>query len=399
MKKAFTVYQVNNYIKSLLDEDIVLSDIYIMGEISNFKYHTSGHMYFSLKDEYATISCVMFKNYAKDLKFNLENGMKVILQGRISLYEKTGNYQIYVEHVEPAGKGAMQIAFEQLKEKLAKEGFFDKDNKKNLPKNPTTIALLTSPTGAVVQDMINITKRRNPAVNLLIVPTQMQGVDAVSSITEGIYDINAWGKADIIIIARGGGSAEDLWTFNEEAVARAVFNCTIPVISAIGHETDFTIIDFVADIRAATPTAAIEICLPDKKQEIEHIESLVRFMHMLVEGQLGADKEKLHRLISRRAFAEPLEGIYNKQVYLDGLRKMLNSGQEVILLNEKARMQLLNAGLSNLSPLNVLEKGYSIVSRDGVVVRSAMDVRDGDALQIRFRDGIVSFYVYSELQG
>ena len=261
--KVYTVSQINNYIKRILENDVLLSDVYIEAEISNFKAHTSGHLYFTLKDSGAAINAVMFRSYAERLKFMPESGMKVVARGYISLYEKTGQYQLYVNSMEPAGIGALYLAYEQLKARLEKAGVFDQKYKKPIPQMPKTVAVITSPTGAAVRDIINVAGRRNPNVEIVIVPTLVQGKNAGPEIVNAIEKVNKWNKADTIILGRGGGSIEDLWAFNEEIVAIAIFDSHIPIISAVGHETDFTIADFISDMRAPTPSAGAEIAVPE----------------------------------------------------------------------------------------------------------------------------------------
>lgn len=388
-KKILTVFQTNSYIKGLLEDDVILSDIFVQGEISNFKKHLSGHLYFTLKDNYASINCVMFKGETYSLKFKPENGMKVIVYGRVSLYEKTGNYQIYITLVEPEGKGALYAKFEQLKKKLHDEGFFDMKNKKVLPNNPNVIALVTSATGAVVQDMIRIAKRRNPSVSLVVVPTLVQGKEAITSIVNSIEMVNIWGKADIIIVGRGGGSTEELWAFNEEEVAKAIFYSNIPVISAVGHETDFTIADFVADVRASTPSAAIEICLPDIKNTLEILYTQINKLNILMENKIELNKNTFLQLISRRIFVEPDGNIYNNEIYLSTLKKELVKEMNNILRKEYERYKFLFTNLNNLSPLNILEKGYSIIYKNGKLVKSINEINISDNIEIRLKDGLV----------
>ena len=263
--KVYSVSQINNYIKRLFENDVFLQDIYIEAEISNFKAHSSGHLYMTLKDSGAAVNAVMFRSYAEKLKFMPEDGMKVLINGYISLYEKTGQYQFYVLSMEPAGKGALYIAYEQLKERLERSGVFDQKYKKDIPSYPKCVAVITSPTGAAVRDIIQVSGRRNPNVKIVVVPVLVQGDDAAPSIANAIESVNKWGQADTIIVGRGGGSIEDLWAFNEEMVARAIFESKIPIISAVGHETDFTIADFIADMRAPTPSAAAEIAIPENE--------------------------------------------------------------------------------------------------------------------------------------
>ena len=386
-KKIFTVYQTNSYIKRLLEDDVLLSDIFVQGEVSNVKRHSSGHIYFSLKDSHACISCVMFKADTYSLKFNIENGMNVILYGRVSLYEKTGNYQIYVQLIEPEGKGALYISFEQVKKELEEKGFFKKENKKSLPKNPNTIALVTSPTGSVVQDMISISKRRNKGISLIVVPTIVQGKDSIASIVSSIEMVNEWGKADIIIVGRGGGSAEELWAFNEKEVAEAIYRSKIPIISAVGHETDFTLADFVADVRASTPSAAIEISVPKQSDMLEIIENHVRNLEILAEKKLEIKRKNLKHIVSRRIFTHPEGNIYSKQIYLEKLQKELDKEINNVLIKEKSKLKFLKSNLNMLSPTNVLAKGYGIVYKDGKILKSIKEIENTDILKIKLKDG------------
>ncbi|MCL1995655.1 MAG: exodeoxyribonuclease VII large subunit [Defluviitaleaceae bacterium] len=362
MKKVLTVQQINSYIRQLFDEDVILSEVFVQGEISNFKSHT--HLYFTLKDDFATISCVMFASHASSLAFKLKNGQKVILFGRIGVYEKTGNYQIYVELVQPVGLGALHLAFEQLKEKLNSEGLFDSEHKKSLPENPGIVALVTSPTGAVVQDMIRIAKRRSPATNLLVVPTIVQGDDAPEAIANALYDLAEYGRADIAILARGGGSTEDLWAFNEEIVARAIFRFPLPIISAIGHETDFTISDFVADLRASTPSAAIEIALSDKNAQSLVLSSTIGTINNLTTAHLSDCRRKMTQS-----------------------NDIINNKLDTLLAENRQNLRFLASVVNNLSPLNILEKGYSVVYKRGEAIRTAKQLNYGDKITIKFKDG------------
>jgi len=387
VQKILTVYQVNNYIKSLLDNDVVLSGVMVQGEISNFKNHSSGHLYFTLKDDNAVINCVMFKNHTNNLRFAPQNGLGVFIYGRVGLYEKTGAYQIYAEIIEPAGKGALHLAFEQLKDKLAGEGLFDR--KRELPKHPKNVLLITSPTGAVVQDMIQITKRRNPSVNLLILPVLVQGDEAPASIAEALYDANGLKDIDLIILARGGGSVEDLWCFNNEKVARAIFNCKHVVISAVGHETDFTIADFAADLRASTPSAAIEIAITEQENLQEKIKNQLATIGSLLDMRLSKDRGRLKTAISNRSFKEPLEMVYNKQILMANYKKDLNANITTRFELEKTKAKFLISSLNNLSPTNVLARGYSMVSNSDGLVKHADYIKNDDEILIKFRDSKV----------
>lgn len=383
----YSVSQVNRYIKNLLENDILLSDIFIEAEISNFKAHSSGHFYFTLKDEFAAINVVMYKTYAQSIKFLPENGMKVTIYGYISLYEKTGQYQLYAKIMEPTGKGALYAAFEQLKERLEKEGLFALEHKKSIPKFPKTVAVITSPTGAAVRDVIRISQRRNPNVKIIVVPVLVQGDDAPKSICSGLEKINRYKNADVIILGRGGGSVEDLWCFNDEAVARAVFKSKIPVISAVGHETDFTISDFVADFRASTPSAAAEIavgCLDDIKDDVY---SLYNDLTYVFEQRLKNYNDRLLRAVQSRALSKPLEIIYDMKKHIFDLHKKLDNA--VFQKKEKLDIYFQNfvMRLEGVSPMNVIRRGFSVVYKGEKPVGSINDVEENDIVKIKMSDG------------
>ncbi len=392
-KQVLTVYQVNKYIKEILSNDIILSDLFIEGEISNFKQHKSGHIYFKLKDNNSAINCVKFAGGTSELKFYPEDGMKVIVYGRIGIYEKTGQYQIYVDIMEPVGKGALFIAFEQLKDKLQKEGLFSSTHKKELPKDPKTIALVTSPTGAAVQDMIKIATRRNPSISIIVIPVLVQGENAAESISKGINLVNLWGKADIIIIGRGGGSAEDLWAFNEEIVARAVFNSKIPIISAVGHETDFTISDFVADVRASTPSSAIEICVPKLQDKIDNVYYLLEKLNTNINSKLNYNKTKLENLCLSKSFEDPFKIIEDKKNDLSVIKQNLDRDITVNFEKNYIKLQSLINNLRNMAPLNVLNRGYSILYKNDDIISSVKKISVGDNVNIHFKDGYIKVHV------
>jgi len=338
MKKILSVTQVNKYIKSLLDLDVILNGIFVQGEISNFK-SSGGHFYFTLKDENATLNCVMFKNNVLDLNFSPENGLEVMIFGRISIYEKTGAMQIYVELMEPYGIGALNLSIEQLKKKLLEKGILDEKHKKLLPEKVRTIALITSETGAVVHDMMKIAKARDKSVNLIIIPAIVQGKEAENSIVNAIEIANVYGKIDVIILARGGGSTEDLMPFNTESVAMAIYYSAIPLVSAIGHETDFTISDLVADMRASTPSNAIELCIKESVNDLEYVLNLLKTIEYFANSKLEGHKTRLFRTLEHPNFKNPLKPIYDRQLYL----------------------QMLIKNIENLSPLSILKKGYAII--------------------------------------
>ena len=385
-KKVFTVDQINRYLKNIIEEDIILQEVFVSGEISNFK--DSKHLYFTLKEENSTINCVMFSGRSSLLKFKPENGMRVILFGRVGLYEKTGSYQIYVDLIEPEGVGPLQLAFEQLKSKLSAKGYFDVSAKKQILDAPKTIALITSPTGAVVKDMISVAKRRDESVKLIILPTLVQGRDAPQSIADAILDLEQWGGADVAILARGGGSREDLWAFNEEIVADAIFHAQTPIVSAVGHETDFTIADFVADLRAPTPSAAMEMILPLKQSRVDELQGFVKKLNQIIELKVGTQKNKLMYLTQRRIFSEPTEGIEDEKIKIQGLTKEMSNYVSSILARERAKQKLLLTILENLSPLTILRKGYALVyTNENELLKSVEDTQSGDVLKIHVQDG------------
>ena len=377
--KIFTVGQINRYIRNLLENDFILSSLLVKGEISNFKAHSSGHLYFTLKDASGALSCVMFRQDAAGLPFEPENGMQVVVYGHISLYEKTGQYQLYAEFMEPLGIGALQVAFEQLKEKLAAEGLFDGDFKREIPKNPSCIAVITSPTGAAVRDILQIVKRRDPNVKVAIFPTLVQGEQAAADIVRSLKLVNEWGKADVIILGRGGGSMEDLWCFNDENVARAVFASEIPVISAVGHETDFTITDFVADMRAPTPSAAAELATTPLAERREAFHRLELRLERDVSALLTSCRRRLDLLKSRPVMERPLERIYRTMMDVEETQQRLDKEMTNRLMQRAERWQYLTNRLEAASPLAVMSRGYVMaVTSSGNLLTSAKQAEVGD---------------------
>lgn len=388
--KVFSVGQINRYIKNLLENDFILNSLLVQGEISNFKAHSSGHWYFTLKDAQGAVSCVIFKQAAMEVPFVPENGMQVILFGRISLYEKTGQYQLYGEFLHPVGVGALQLAFEQTKEKLAAEGLFDADFKRELPQQVRTIAVITSPTGAAVRDIIRIVKRRDARVKIAVFPTLVQGETAAADIVKSLRLANSWGKADVIILGRGGGSIEDLWAFNEESVARAIFASEIPVISAVGHETDFTIADFVADLRASTPSAAAELATVELAQVQAEMEEWTARLNRDMQAILTASQRRLAFLKERPVLKRPLERIRRTQIYLEEKERLLL--RTVLRQSEKEerRLSAAAARLEAVSPFSVMRRGYAMaMDETGVPIVSVTQAAVGQALQIRMKDGIL----------
>ena len=385
---VYTVSQVNRYIKNLLENDVLLSDVFIEAEISNFKAHGSGHLYFTLKDESAAISAVMFRSSAEKLKFLPENGMKVTVYGRISIYEKTGQYQIYVQTMEPAGRGALYMAYEQLKARLEKAGLFDAEHKKPIPKYPKCVAVITSPTGAAVRDIIQISGRRNPSVEIVVRPVLVQGENAAEDIAEAIREVNLWGKADTIIVGRGGGSIEDLWAFNEEIVARAIFESNIPVISAVGHETDFTIADFISDLRAPTPSAAAELAIPESKGFRDVISASLERMDKAISKNLREDRLLYDRLINMSSFKHFSERGGEDEIYVSDLYARLERGMDNSMQKAQYRLYPLSQGLEKISPLNVMKRGYSLVYKEnGSLLTNTTDVTNGEVIYIKLMDG------------
>ena len=386
--KIFTVGQINRYIRNLLENDFILSSLLVKGEISNFKAHSSGHLYFTLKDASGALSCAMFRQDAAGLPFEPENGMQVVVYGHVSLYEKTGQYQLYAEFLEPLGIGTLQVAFEQLKEKLAAEGLFDGDFKREIPKNPSCIAVITSPTGAAVRDILQIVKRRDPNVKVAIFPTLVQGEQAAVDIVHSLKLVNEWGKADVIILGRGGGSMEDLWCFNDENVARAVFASEIPVISAVGHETDFTITDFVADMRAPTPSAAAELATTPLTERREAFHRLELRLERDVSALLTSCRRRLDLLKSRPVMERPLERIYRTMMDVEETQQRLDKEMTNRLMQRAERWQYLTNRLEAVSPLAVMSRGYVMaVASSGKLLTSVKQAEVGDRVTLHLQDG------------
>lgn len=388
--KVYTVSQITGYIKKILENDILLRDIYVEAEISNFKAHSSGHLYFTLKDSGAAINSVMFRSSASKLKFMPESGMKVVARGYISLYEKTGNYQLYVTSMEPAGIGALYLAYEQLKARLEKAGVFDAKYKKPIPEMPKTVAVITSPTGAAVRDIINVTGRRNPNVEIVIVPVLVQGENAAPDIVRAIDMVNRWGKADTIILGRGGGSIEDLWAFNEEIVARAIFDSEIPIISAVGHETDFTIADFIADMRAPTPSAAAEIAVPAGNEINDRVMNIYNRISKSVISSLNEGISAYKYCINSYGFKNFGNTVYDNEIYVSELfdRIFKNIGSSI----NQNKLMLKNCldNIENKSPLNILKKGYSLAyDSRGNILKSSENIKIGDDITVKLNEGSI----------
>lgn len=388
--RIISVSQLNYYVKSLLDNDAHLSGIFVTGEISNLKDHyRSGHIYFSLKDRNAVVSAVMFSGNARNLRFKLEEGMKVIAFCRASLYEVTGNYQIYVEDIQPDGIGALTIAFEQLKKKLEDKGLFSPEHKKPIPKFPKTVGVITSPTGAAVQDIRNILTRRFPGVDIVLCPVLVQGAGAPAQLINAVNLFNEYDCADVIIIGRGGGSIEDLWAFNDENLAYAIYASNIPVISAVGHETDFTICDFVSDLRAPTPSAAAELAVPDKDELISHYNSQRQYLNSIFDNKLSKLSKNLSDIKTSLSKYSPEKTISLFDVRLNNLSERAKNivNQEFINYSEKTKK--LGAKLEALNPVSVLQRGYSIAEKDGKMINSIKEIKIDDEITLTFKDGKV----------
>lgn len=395
--QVLTVSQVNTYIKALLDEIPPIQNVYITGEISNFKHYAqSGHMYFTLKDEKSQIKCVMFAFDNYKIRFKPENGMKVICFGKVGVYERDGVYQLYCHDMQPQGVGALQIAFEQLKEKLSSEGLFDEEHKKRIPKYPNKIGVATSSMGAAVEDIKNIVSRRYPLAEIVIVPTIVQGSNSAPDIVKSIEMLDNFGDIDVIIVGRGGGSIEDLWAFNTEEVARAVYNCKTPVVSAVGHETDYTICDFVADLRAPTPSAAAELVAPDVKDLMYIINNLSQQVDSAIEFKLEMLEFKLKSIMNNPALANRELMIDNQIEKYSNLHKQITElFKNKIFIKEKSLSSLAQS-VENLSPLNTLLRGYSLAFKDNELIKSVNDVKVNDKIKITLNDGSINAVVVGE---
>ena len=384
--RALDISEVNSYIKRILTNDPILYNLRVKGEISNFKVHSSGNVYLSLKDEKSKLNCIIFKsNYDKSL--NLDNGVKIIASGYISVYERDGAYQLYINEVEIEGIGNLYIEFNKLKEKLKKEGLFDTRYKKEIPKMPRSIGVITSPTGAVIRDIINVTKRRFPKVDIKLYPVNVQGDKSASDICEGIEFFNRMENVDTIIVGRGGGSLEELWSFNEEIVAREIFKSKIPIISAVGHETDFTICDFVSDMRAPTPSAAAEIATPDLSEIYYKLNTIRNRMNRSLNNQVILDNEKLNNTFDKINNYMKNYIVRDKVIQLDQIYDKIKLRLEQKLETSKEKLSKKAALLHNLSPLATISRGYSIVEKNGQVINSIEEVNITDDINITLKDG------------
>lgn len=384
--RALDISEANSYIKRILTNDPILYNLRVKGEVSNFKVHSSGNVYLSLKDEKSKLNCIIFRsNYDKSL--NLDNGVKIIASGYISVYERDGAYQLYINEVEIEGIGNLYIEFNKLKEKLKKEGLFDTKYKKEIPKMPKAIGIVTSPTGAVIKDIINVTKRRFPKVDIKLYPVNVQGEKSAVDICEGIEFFNKMENVDTIIVGRGGGSLEELWSFNEEIVAREVFKSKIPIISAVGHETDFTICDFVSDMRAPTPSAAAEIATPDLSQIYYRLDNIRNRMNRSLNNQVILDNEKLVNTFDKINNYMKNYIIRDKVIQIDQIYDKINFRLEQNLETSKEKLSKKAAILHNLSPLATISRGYSIVEKNNQVINSIEEVDINEDINITLKDG------------
>ena len=384
---AISVTDLNKYIKDKFTEDEYLSNILIKGEFSNFKHHYTGHLYFTLKDENSLIKCIMFKSYAQKLNFEPKDGMKVYILGSVSVFERDGVYQIYAKVMEEDGLGDLYTKYQKLKEELEKKGLFDQSHKQKIPMMPKVIGVLTSQTGSVIRDIINVSTRRNPNVYIRLLPVPVQGEGAAEKIAEGIEYMNKNQLADVIILARGGGSLEDLWPFNEEIVAHSIYESKIPIISAVGHETDFSISDFVADLRAPTPSAAAELAVPDIYEVKQKINTYQNRLKMALTKKLEIMKLRYDKCMSSSVFREPTRRIQENYIKIDSYVKQLENLINKIKEKNKNKYIELVSKLDTLSPLKTLTRGYSIIEKDGKIVKSITDLQTEDNISIRLKDG------------
>ena len=386
--EPITVTALNKYIKNIVDNDEFLGMVYIRGEISNFKNHYTGHLYFTLKDETSLIKCVMFKTYTSNLNFTPKDGMSVVILGSVSVFERDGVYQIYVKGMEMDGVGALYAEYERLKSKLTEEGLFDENKKKKIPMLPKSIGVITSKTGAVIRDIINVTTRRFPNVNIKLYPASVQGKGAAETIVNGLKYFNQARNVDVIIVARGGGSLEDLWPFNEEITARAIYESNIPVISAVGHETDFTIADFVADLRAPTPSAAGELAVPELNELIWKLGNIRKKMCLLLTQKLELMKNKYYSLMNSKVLKNPYDVLQQKTLTVEKFETELISNITIKIKDDKLKLIKIASSLDALSPRKTLARGYSIIEDENKnVITSVKEIKKDDIVSIVLADG------------
>ena len=384
---AVTVSQVNSYIKEKIASDEGLNNLIIKGEISNFKNHYTGHMYFTLKDDKSLIKCIMFKTYAQRLNFIPKDGMKVFVFGEVSVFERDGIYQVYAKAMQEDGVGALYKQYEKLKQELEEKGYFDISHKKKIPQMPKVIGVLTSQTGSVIRDIINVSTRRNPNVQIRLLPVPVQGQDAAPKIAEGIRFMNKNKLADVLILARGGGSLEDLWPFNEEIVAQAIYESELPIISAVGHETDFSISDFVSDLRAPTPSAAAELAVPDIYEVKQKINGYQNRLKLALNKKYEMLKLRYEKIISSSIFKDPTRMINDRAILLDKNIKRIETAIQNKKQEQKEKYVKLISKLDALSPLKTLARGYSIIEQNGEMVNSVKQLKSGTEIDIKLVDG------------
>ena len=385
--EPISVSQLNKYIKNKVDQDEYLNNVLIKGEISNFKHHYTGHMYFTLKDNNSLIKCIMFKSYTPHLNFVPKDGMSVIVLGTVSVFERDGVYQIYCKAMQQEGIGDLYKEYEKLKAKLSEEGLFDESHKKKIPLYSKRIGVLTSETGSVIRDIINVSTRRNPNVYIKLLPVPVQGEGASKKIADAINLMNERNLADIIIVARGGGSLEDLWPFNEEIVARAIYNSELPVISAVGHETDFSISDFVADLRAPTPSAAAELAVPDIDELKIKLSSYNNRYKVALKKQVEYKRLKYEKCMTRRVFKEPLQRINESYLHVDTQTKNIENKFKLKIMQKRSEFQNVVEKIDALSPLKTLSRGYSIMEKNGKIIKSKKELNIGDEVNIKLYEG------------
>ncbi len=395
--RVLSVSQINFYIKSIIENDGSLQFVLVTGEISNLTVHQrSGHIYLSLKDSNSVISAVMFAGNARRLKFRLENGMKVICRGRISVYEPSGRYQLYIEDMQPDGVGALTLAFEQLKKSLAQKGLFDNAHKKPLPKFPKTIGVITSPTGAAVQDITNIIRRRFPSADIVLAPVLVQGESAPEQLVRAVNKFSASKIADVVIIGRGGGSAEDLWAFNDEQLAYAVYNCETPIISGVGHETDFTVCDFVADVRASTPSAAAELAVPDRQELMSYYFKQKQYISAMLDRKIKTAQLRLENQQRRMSASSPKLKAEQLEKQLSAKSEKLTRFMNIYISNKENKLIAAKGKLDGLNPLNVLNRGYAITEKDEKIITSSKQLKNGDDFTVILSDGKINAKVCGE---
>lgn len=395
--RVLSVSQINFYIKSIIENDGSLQFVLVTGEISNLTVHQrSGHIYLSLKDSNSVISAVMFAGNARRLKFRLENGMKVICRGRISVYEPSGRYQLYIEDMQPDGVGALTLAFEQLKKSLAQKGLFDNAHKKPLPKFPKTIGVITSPTGAAVQDITNIIRRRFPSADIVLAPVLVQGESAPEQLVRAVNKFSASKIADVVIIGRGGGSAEDLWAFNDEQLAYAVYNCETPIISGVGHETDFTVCDFVADVRASTPSAAAELAVPDRQELMSYYFKQKQYISAMLDRKIKTAQLRLENQQRRMSASSPKLKAEQLEKQLSAKSEKLTRFMNIYISDKENKLIAAKGKLDGLNPLNVLNRGYAIAEKGEKIITSSKQLKNGDDFTVILSDGKINAKVCGE---